>query len=227
VDPTNCFNRIVSTTTLYQPHCFNHTVSTTLFQPHCFNHTVSTTLFQPHCFNHTVSTTLFQPHCFNHIVSTTLFQPHCFNHIVSTTLFQPHCFNHTVSTTLFQPHCFNHTVSTTLFQPHCFNHIVSTTYQQIPPAQLRVVGIGSCFTACTPLPCLKDGLVPLHTVPAFKQHLHAWPKLWKYQATQSARRLTQSAQKHLERDTGKRNWLDQRYGGKVGAEWMHAKALDV
>jgi len=84
-----------------------------------------------------------------------------------------------------------------------------------------VVGIGSCFTACTPVPCLSNG-TPLHELPQHRHQLHSWPKLWKYQASDSAALLTESAA-----NAAQQNWLEERYGGAVGAEWMHAKALDM
>ena len=82
-----------------------------------------------------------------------------------------------------------------------------------------VVGIGSCFTACTPLPVSKHA-TPLHTMEKYVDvSLHAWPKLWKYQATNGAYDLTKGMQDQ--------EWLQDRYGGKVGAEWMHSKCLDM
>ena len=85
-----------------------------------------------------------------------------------------------------------------------------------------VVGVGSCFTSCTPLPCLADG-TPLHTLDRFRERVQAWPKLWKHQAAAEAVELTAAV-----KGSGEGNkWLDDRYGGAIGAEWMHPKALQV
>ncbi len=84
----------------------------------------------------------------------------------------------------------------------------------------NVVGIGSCFTACSPVPCLRNG-TPLHTIAsaAQREKMHAWPKLWKYQAAAAAEELSLAA--------AGEDWLENRYGGAIGAEWMHSKALNM
>ena len=104
-----------------------------------------------------------------------------------------------------------------------------------------VIGIGSCFTACTPLPCMMDG-TPLHTLEEHRRSPHAWPKLWKYQAAESAEILTEAARKWSGRGgswegggegggggggDGGGDWVGERYGGRIGAEWMHPKAFDM
>ena len=53
--------------------------------------------------------------------------------------------------------------------------------------------------------------------------MHAWPKLWKHQASAAAAELTTAAVN----DHDGAGWLAARYGGKVGAEWLHPKALEV
>jgi L-ribulokinase len=85
-----------------------------------------------------------------------------------------------------------------------------------------VVGIGVDFTSCTPLPCKQDG-TPLHTLDAFRTRPHAWPKLWKHQAAKEADEITSAILQ--EPDGGK--WMLERYGGRIGAEWMHPKALQM
>ena len=86
------------------------------------------------------------------------------------------------------------------------------------PAQ--VTGIGTDFTASTPLPVTHDG-IPLCQLPGLAGHPHAYPKLWKHHAAQGqADRINAVARDRSE------PWL-ARYGGKISAEWQYAKALQV
>src|SRR5690606_24759080 len=60
-------------------------------------------------------------------------------------------------------------------------------FKQTIPAVLKqsgisadeVVGIGIDFTACTVLPVKADG-TPLCVLPEWRDHPHAWVKLWKH-----------------------------------------------
>ena len=47
----------------------------------------------------------------------------------------------------------------------------------------QVVGLGTDFTASTPLPVKIDG-TPLCFLPKFRKNPHAWVKLWKHHAAQ-------------------------------------------
>src|SRR5262245_60094628 len=88
----------------------------------------------------------------------------------------------------------------------------------IDPA--TVVGIGTDFTASTPLPVLRDG-TPLCELPDHRSRPHAWPKLWKHHAAQAqAERITALAAERGE------PWLP-RYGGRISSEWQFAKALQL
>jgi L-ribulokinase len=88
----------------------------------------------------------------------------------------------------------------------------------IDPAS--VVGIGTDFTASTPMPVLRDG-TPLCEQPELRGRPHAWPKLWKHHAAQAqADRITALAEERGE------PWLP-RYGGHISSEWQFAKALQV
>jgi L-ribulokinase len=96
------------------------------------------------------------------------------------------------------------------------------------PAALRaagvaaddVIGIGTDFTASTPLPVSADG-TPLCQVPGLEARPHAWPKLWKHHAAQEqAERITAVAAERGEA------WLP-RYGGRISSEWQFAKALQI
>ena len=88
----------------------------------------------------------------------------------------------------------------------------------IDPAQ--VIGIGTDFTASTPLPATRDG-TPLCQLEGLAGRPHAYPKLWKHHAAQGqADRINAVARERCE------PWLP-RYGGKISAEWQYAKALQV
>jgi L-ribulokinase len=88
----------------------------------------------------------------------------------------------------------------------------------IAPAD--VIGIGTDFTASTPMPVLADG-TPLCQAPGFATRPHAYPKLWKHHAAQpQADRVNAVAEARGE------PWL-ARYGGRISAEWEFAKALQL
>ncbi len=88
----------------------------------------------------------------------------------------------------------------------------------IDPAQ--VIGVATDFTASSPLPVLADG-TPLCEVDGFRDHPHAYVKLWKHHAGQAqADRINAIA-----RELGE-SWLP-RYGGFISSEWEYAKALQV
>ncbi len=83
-----------------------------------------------------------------------------------------------------------------------------------------VAGLGIDFTSCTVLPVAQDG-TPLCTIPRWRSHRHAWPKLWKHHAAQPvADRLTDVA---LERGE---EFID-RYGGRISSEWYFPKLIEI
>ncbi|MFL5659492.1 MAG: ribulokinase [Ktedonobacteraceae bacterium] len=83
-----------------------------------------------------------------------------------------------------------------------------------------VIGIGIDFTSCTMLPTTVDG-TPLCFLPEWRNHPHAWVKLWKHHAAQpEANKLNQIA-----RELGY-TFLD-RYGGKISSEWFFPKAWQI
>ena len=83
-----------------------------------------------------------------------------------------------------------------------------------------VVGIGTDFTASTPLPVTADG-TPLCRLDGLRERPHAYVKLWKHHAAQSqADRITGVAAERGE-------WWLPRYGGRISSEWQYAKALQV
>jgi len=84
----------------------------------------------------------------------------------------------------------------------------------------EVVGIGTDFTASTPMPVVSDG-TPLCQVAGFEDRPHAYVKLWKHHAAQrQADRVNAVAEERGE------PWL-ARYGGRISSEWEFAKALQV
>jgi L-ribulokinase len=94
----------------------------------------------------------------------------------------------------------------------------AVTAAGIDPA--HVIGIGTDFTASTPLPVLADG-TPLNEVPEFADRPHAYVKLWKHHAAQrQADRINALAAERAE------SWLP-RYGGFISSEWEFAKGLQL
>jgi len=94
--------------------------------------------------------------------------------------------------------------------------------QNAVPAALAasVIGIGTDFTASTPLPVLADG-TPLCEVPEWTTRPHAYVKLWKHHAAQAqADRINELAASRGE------SWLP-RYGGLISSEWEFAKGLQL
>ncbi|GAB3134331.1 ribulokinase [Marisediminicola antarctica] len=84
----------------------------------------------------------------------------------------------------------------------------------------QVIGIGTDFTASTPLPVLADG-TPLSEVPGLESRPHAYVKLWKHHAAQAqADRINELARTRGE------SWLP-RYGGLISSEWEFAKGLQL
>lgn len=84
----------------------------------------------------------------------------------------------------------------------------------------NVVGLGIDFTACTILPTTASG-TPLCKLDTYRQHPHAWTKLWKHHAAQpQADRINELAAARGE------PWL-ARYGGKISSEWLMPKALQL
>ncbi|MFC1996437.1 ribulokinase [Chloroflexota bacterium] len=89
----------------------------------------------------------------------------------------------------------------------------------VDPAE--VIGVGIDFTACTMLPTKADG-TPICMLPEWRNHPHAWVKLWKHHAAQpEANKLNEIA-----RDAGFGSILD-RYGGKISSEWFIPKAWQI
>lgn len=87
------------------------------------------------------------------------------------------------------------------------------------PAE-EVVGLGIDFTACTVLPATEDGAA-LCTLAAWREHPHAWPKLWKHHAAQDwADRMTAVAEARHEA-------FLSRYGGRISSEWYFPKLLEI
>jgi L-ribulokinase len=97
---------------------------------------------------------------------------------------------------------------------------VPAALQAAGVAPQDVVGIGTDFTASSPMPVLADG-TPLCQVAGFEDRPHAYVKLWKHHAAQrQADRINALAEERGEA------WLG-RYGGRISSEWEFAKALQV
>jgi L-ribulokinase len=84
----------------------------------------------------------------------------------------------------------------------------------------RVIGLGTDFTASSPMPVLNDG-TPLCFVKAFRNNPHAWVKLWKHHAAQpEANRITEIG---IERGEE----FIRIYGGRYSSEWFFSKLLQI
>ncbi|MBN2979905.1 MULTISPECIES: ribulokinase [Cohnella] len=84
----------------------------------------------------------------------------------------------------------------------------------------RVIGVGIDFTACTMMP-LDEAGVPLCLRTEWKDHPHAWVKLWKHHAAQEeASRINDIARERGE-------LFLSRYGGKLSSEWMLPKVWQI
>ena len=84
----------------------------------------------------------------------------------------------------------------------------------------QVIGIGTDFTASTPLPVLADG-TPLCRLDDLRERPHAYVKLWKHHAAGAqAERINAVARERGE------PWLP-RYGGMISSEWEFAKGLQI
>jgi L-ribulokinase len=83
-----------------------------------------------------------------------------------------------------------------------------------------VIGIGTDFTASSPLPTKSDG-TPLCFLPQYRKHPHAWVKLWKHHAAQpEANRINQIGQERNEE-------FIRVYGGRYSSEWFFSKLLQI
>lgn len=101
-----------------------------------------------------------------------------------------------------------------------FKQTIPAVLKQSGVSADEVVGIGIDFTACTVLPVKADG-TPLCVLPEWRDHPHAWVKLWKHHAAQAqADQINETARKLGE------PWLEL-YGGKISSEWLFAKLLQI
>ena len=83
-----------------------------------------------------------------------------------------------------------------------------------------VAGLGLDFTACTVLPCLRDG-TPLCMTDRFSDDPEAYVKLWKHHAAQpEADAINALAKERHEA------WLPV-FGGRISSEWLLPKLLET
>jgi L-ribulokinase len=102
-----------------------------------------------------------------------------------------------------------------------FKHTIPEVLRQSGVDPNDVIGVGIDFTACTMLPTKADG-TPLCFLPEWRDHPHAWVKLWKHHAAQpEANKLNAIA-----REAGFGKILD-RYGGKISSEWFFPKVWQI
>ena len=84
----------------------------------------------------------------------------------------------------------------------------------------HVIGLGTDFTASSPMPVVADG-TPLCEVPGFGDRPHAYVKLWKHHAAQGQADRINALAHELEEP-----WIG-RYGGLISSEWEFAKGLQI
>lgn len=83
-----------------------------------------------------------------------------------------------------------------------------------------VIGLGTDFTASSPMPTRRDG-TPLSFLPQYRNRPHAWVKLWKHHAAQpEANRINQVGRERNEE-------FVSLYGGKYSSEWFFSKLLQI
>lgn len=99
-------------------------------------------------------------------------------------------------------------------------HTICSVVQKSGCRAEDIIGIGIDATSSTFLPLLKDG-EPLCKTEKFRTNPHAQLKLWKHHGAQGqADRITELAGKRSEK-------FLMRCGGKVNAEWMLPKLMEV
>jgi L-ribulokinase len=83
-----------------------------------------------------------------------------------------------------------------------------------------VIGLGTDFTASSPLPTKADG-TPLCFLKQYAKKPHAWVKLWKHHAAQQqANRINEIGRERNEE-------FIRVYGGRYSSEWFFSKLLQV
>jgi L-ribulokinase len=84
----------------------------------------------------------------------------------------------------------------------------------------QVIGLGTDFTASSPLPVKRDG-TPLSFLPKLRKNPHSWVKLWKHHAAQpEADRINEIGRERNEE-------FIRIYGGKYSSEWFFSKLLQI
>jgi L-ribulokinase len=97
---------------------------------------------------------------------------------------------------------------------------IPAVLEAVGGAREAVVGLGVDFTSCTVLPVSAEG-VALCTLGGWREHKHAWPKLWKHHAAQPiADRLNEVAAARGEA-------FLERYGGRISSEWYFPKLIEL
>jgi L-ribulokinase len=83
-----------------------------------------------------------------------------------------------------------------------------------------VIGMGTDFTASSPMPTKADGTL-LMALPQYRKQPHAYVKLWKHHAAQpEANRINEVGRERNEE-------FIRIYGGKYSSEWFFSKLLQV
>ena len=101
-----------------------------------------------------------------------------------------------------------------------FKHAIPAVLQESRVDPADIIGLGVDFTSCTMLPTKADG-TPLCFLPEWRNHPHAWVKLWKHHAAQDEANKINA----IARERGD-TFLD-RYGGKISSEWFFPKVWQI
>lgn len=103
---------------------------------------------------------------------------------------------------------------------HATAEAVPRALREARVAGAQVIGIGTAFTASSPMPARADG-TPLSRVRGWRREPHAYVKLWKHHAAQpQADRINQWGRERGEEFLAT-------YGGRYSAEWFWAKLLQI
>ncbi|MBN1429883.1 MAG: ribulokinase [Anaerolineae bacterium] len=101
-----------------------------------------------------------------------------------------------------------------------FKHTIPDVLAESKIDPADVIGVGIDFTACTMLPVKADG-TPLCFLPEWRNHPHAWVKLWKHHAAQPEANKLNAMAAELGYD------FLPRYGNKISSEWFFPKAWQI
>ena len=102
----------------------------------------------------------------------------------------------------------------------CLAYITKDSIEKSGVAPEDIIGVGVDFTSSTILPVTQDG-TPLCFLEEFKNNPDAYVKLWKHNSSQK------EADEITELLKIKNPALLESYGGRISAEWLFPKVLQI